>query len=260
MKTSIAVRGAMSWALMVPGLIQGPTVQAQSIQSSQFRQYQALNSTIERALKAVMSGRFDEAKAILKPCLEKVPDHFEAHYLMALMAYEARDFAGALAGLETAERTLGNLDRAYREHEAQMKAQADAALREANDNLGTALSRTGDPTGAAAAQIAGLKMDLNIAESQGKPLQGLATPYSFPADYSFLRGNALLRLGRREEARNSYRKAVAMDAGHANAWNNLVALSLGAKDMAGAKADIAKAEAAGAKIRPELKKAVGDLP
>ncbi len=181
---------------MVPSLILGPTVQAQSIQSSQFRQYQALNSTIERALKAVMSGRFDEAKAILKPSLEKVPDHFEAHYLMALMAYEARDFAGNLAGLEIAEWTLGNLDRAYREHEAQ----------------------------------------------------------------SFLRGNALLRLGRREEARNAYRKAVEMDAGHANAWNNLVALSLGAKDMAGAKADIAKAEAAGARIRPELKRAVGDLP
>ena len=193
-------------------LAQTTAVMAQAHSSSRFRQYKALNPTIERALSAVRSGRFEEAKAILKPCLETVPDHFEAHYLLALMAYEGRDFAGVLAHLDIAEGALGALDRDYRGLRAEMKARSESEQQEANDNLSTALSRTADPSGFAATKIAGLQADAKIAENNNKPLPGLENPYGVPADYCYLRGNALLRLGRREEARGAYRKAVPVAA------------------------------------------------
>jgi tetratricopeptide (TPR) repeat protein len=238
------------------GLTQTMAVRAQAHSSARFGQYKALNSTIERALKAVRSGRFEEAKAVLKPCLETVPDHFEAHYLLALMAYEDRDFAGVLTHLDIAERAMDALDRDRRRLESEMKARSGSEQQEAQDNLSVALSRTSDPSGFAATKIAGLKMDATIAEQKNKPVQGVENPYAVPADYWYLRGNALFRLGRREEAKGAYWKAIGADASHANAWNNLIALSLGARDLTAARADLAEAEAAGVSVRPALKKAV----
>lgn len=256
MPFSSSLRSLGVWALTSLSLAQGMAVMAQAHSSSRFRQYKALNPTIERAFSAVRGSRFKEAEAILKPCLATVPDHFEAHYLLALMAYEGRDFASVLAHLDIAERALEALDRDYRGLKAEMKARSESEQQEANDNLSTALSRTSDPSGFAATKIAGLQSDVKMAEMKNQPLPALDNPYSVPSDYCYLRGNALLRLGKREEARAAYRKAVGIDVSHANAWNNLIALGLGAKDLATARADLAKAEAAGVSIRPELKQAV----
>lgn len=240
-------------------LAAGPASAQTVTSSSQFRQYKALSPTIERAFRDLKARRFDDAKATLKPCLEAVPDHFEAHYILALADFEARDFQGVLAHLEVSERSLVALEKGYRENLAEMKAKAEANEREARDNLNAAASRTADPTGFAAAQLSGLKMEVRMAEAKKEPSQKLENPFGIPADYLFLKGNALLRLGRREEARSAYRKTVEIDATHGNAWNNLIALGLGAKDLAAAREDLAKAEKAGAAIRPELKKAVLEM-
>lgn len=250
-KQTLAAAGLLSMVVVAH-----PALLAQSQGSTQHRLYKAMNSTIERAFKALKAQKFDEARAILAPCLEKIPDHFEAHYFLALMDFEGRDFVSALRHLEVAEAAMGSLERDYLAQVADLKAKAAISEREAQDNLTTVLSRTSDPTGAAATQIAGLKIDLQVAKSQGAPLAGLQNPFQVPADYLFLKGNTLLRLGRREEARLAYRRAVAADPAHANAWNNLIALGLGAKDIQGARADLERAEGTGVSIRPELKKAV----
>lgn len=229
---------------------------AQVIGSSEFRQYKALNPSIERAFKALKAHRFEESKAILKPCLEAIPNHFEAHYILALMDYEARDYPSVLAHLDISERTLAALDRSYRSHVAELKARGDANEQTAKDNLAAASSHTSDPTGFSAPKLASLGMEVKIAEAENKPVEGLQNPYAVPGDYLYLRGNALLRLGRRDEARDLYRKTVAADAGHANAWNNLIALGLGARDLEVARKDLTQAEKVGITIRPELKRAV----
>jgi Tfp pilus assembly protein PilF len=249
------LRAGTQFGLICLGLAGFSVMQAQSTTSATGRQYKALDPMIGKAYKALKAQRFDEARGILKPCLEQIPDHFEAHYFLAL-DFEGRNYASALQHLDTSERTLRLLEKDYSAQVAEMKARAEAAEREAQDNLNNALSHTSDPTGGAAKQIAGLKMDLKVSTANGSPVQGLQNPYEVPADYLFLRGNVLLRLGQRDEARQSYRRAVIADKTHANAWNNLVALGFGAKDFAGAAADLAKAEAAGVVIRPELKKAV----
>ena len=245
-------------AFLLTAMILGvaPEGLAQSPDSAHFRRYRALDPTLERASKAVGAGHFEEAQALLKPCLHQIPDHFEAHFLLARMAYEARDFAGALAHLEVAERGLVDLDRRYREQMAQLKAQAAAEEQAARSNLDTVTSRVADPTGCAAPLIASLQNEVKAIEARKGPLSGSENPYSVPADYRFLQGNTLLRLGRRDEARTRYRQAVEADLGHANAWNNLIALHLGARDLPQARVDLARAESARIAIRPDLKKAV----
>lgn len=238
------------------GLLMCAALQAQVLGTAQHRQYKALNPTIEKAYKALKAQRFEETRALLDTCLSKIPEHFEAHYFLALMDYEGRNYASALQHLDISERTLAGLEKDYRAQVAEMKAKSEAAEREASDNLETARSRSPDANGAGATQISGLQMDLKMTQTEGKPVQGLDSPFSIPADYLFLRGNVLLRLGRKEEAREAYRRAVAADSGHSNAWNNLIALGLAARDHAGARADLTRAEAGGVTIHPGLKKAV----
>jgi len=240
--------------LPVLGLGVAQVMPAQTITDTPSRKYSVWNPTIEKAFKAVQDRRFQDAKALLKPCLEAIPNHFEAHYFLALMDFGGKDYPSALKHLDVSEQTLMELAKEFSAQEADMKARAQAAEQEALDNLSTASSR------GQTRSLAGLNQDLKIAQDKAKPSKNLQQPYAVPADYLFFRGNVLLRLDRREEARTAYRRAVSADSTHANAWNNLIALGLGAKDSAGTKADLAAADVSGVVIRPDLKKAVEAMP
>lgn len=229
---------------------------AQGVDATLFRRYRALDGNLERASRAVGTGRFAEAQALLEPCLHAIPDHFEAHFLLARMAYEARDFTGVLAHLAISEQSLAALDRLFREQVAQMRAQAEAEEQLAQSNLDAVTSRVADPTGCAAPLIASLQHEVSALQSRKGPLHSRENPYSVPADYRFLQGNAHLRLGHRNEALGRFRLAVEIDPSHANAWNNLLAMHLDAREDAQARAGLAQAEAAKIVIRPDLKKAI----
>lgn len=224
--------------------------------TSLFLRYNALNGTVERASREVAARHFAEARRLLASCLAKVPDHFEAHYHLARMDYEARDFAGALGHLERSERSLADLDRKYRDEMAALAAQAEAeevAMQSSLDNL---YARGVDPAGCMAATFQAKQSDLRFLEAKKGHLYDRENPFSVPADYHFLHGNCLYRLGRREEALAQYRLAVQQDTAHANAWNNLISLQWEAKAHAQARVDLDRATAAHVAIRPELKKAV----
>lgn len=233
-----------------------PGASAQGLDASIFRRYRALDASMERANRAVGAGRFEEAEGLLKPCLAQIPDHFEGHFLLARMAYEARDFAGTLAHLDVAEASLASLDRAYRDQMAHLKAQAEAEEQTAKSNLDAVNSRVSDPTSCVSPLLAALRNEVDVLAARKGPLHDTENPYGVPGDYRFLRGNALYRLGRRDEARAQLRLAVQTDPSHGNAWNNLIALHLEARDIAQAQACVAQAEAAKVAVRPELKQAV----
>ncbi|HJW43763.1 MAG TPA: tetratricopeptide repeat protein [Geothrix sp.] len=248
------LRAALLLAALAPGL--SPRAGAQGLDASIFRRYRALDASLDRASRAVGAGRFEEAHALLKPCLAQIPDHFEGHFLLARMAYEARDYRGVLAHLDVAEASLVALDRAYRDQVAQLRAQAEAEEQAAKSNLEAVQSRVSDPIGCAWPLLLALRNEVDIKAARRGPLHDSENPYGVPADHRFLRGNALYRLGRRDEARAQLGLAVQADPGHGNAWNNLIALHLEAGDIAQARACLAQAETAKATIRPELKQAV----
>src|SRR5690242_15656573 len=90
-----------------------PQVRAQEAGATIFQRYQAVEPAIDKATKEVEAHHFDEARKLLGPVLDQVPGHAGAHFLLATMAYESRDFAGALNHIETSERSLKDLDQRY---------------------------------------------------------------------------------------------------------------------------------------------------
>lgn len=229
---------------------------AQDADGAIFQRYRSLDSAIQRANRAVGAGRFEEAHHLLQPCLQKQSDHFEAHFLLARMAYEARDFEGVLAHLEVADRSLALLNRRYRDLIDYLKARIEVEEQAARSTLDAVSSRVTDPTSCVAPYLAALEREVEAVQARKGPLHDHENPYGIPASHRFLRGNALYRLGRREEARAQFRQAVATDPGHVHAWNNLLAVHLEAKDTAHARADLQRAEAAHIAIRPELRRAI----
>lgn len=221
-----------------------------------FQRYQAQNGTIARASQAVQARRFAEATRLLEACLVQVPDHFEAHYLLALMAYEGKDYPGVLGHLDVADQSLADLRRRYEAEMADLKAQAEAEEGTFRSSLDGLAARGVDPTGCSGFLYTIKKEAISYLETQKGQLHQHEGPFTTPADYHFLRGNALLRLGRRDAAAQAYRRAVAAEPGHRNAWNNLVALHLGYGDSAQARRVLAQAEAAGVALRPDLRAAV----
>lgn len=243
--------------LIVLGFLLTAGLQAEETRdASLFLRYLALNGAVEQAGREVAAHRFAEARRLLEPCLAKVPDHFEAHFLQARMAYEAKDFAGALGHLEVARRSLAELDRLYRDEMAALKAQVEAeeqAMRASLDNL---YARGADPSGCTAPLFRSKQNALDYYEARKGHLHDRENPFGVPADYCFLHGNCLYRLGRRDEALDQYRQTVQQDPAHAGAWTNLISLQWEARAYAQARADLDRAEAAHIAIRPDLKKAV----
>ena len=158
-------------------------VAAPSGDMSIFQRYQALDARIVEARQALDGRRFQDALQLLEPCLQKVPDHFEAHFLLAQMAYEHRDYAGALAHMETSERTLAALDRQYRDQLADLKAQDAAEALAVQTNLDELTARGGDPGGCSANLYLYKQSDLQFLGAKKVQLYHQDTPFAVPAAY-----------------------------------------------------------------------------
>lgn len=245
----------LSSLVSLPALVQGWSAEPPG-DTSVFLQYSALDGLVARASRAVAARRFGEAGSLLDRCLAKVPDHFEAHYLLARMAYEGRDYVGALAHIERSERSLADLDRRYREEMAALAAQAQAEEVAMQSSLDQLYARGVDPTGCSAVLFQVKRNDLALLEARKGHLYDRENPFGIPADYHFLHGNCLYRLGRRDAALAQYRLAVQQDRTHGSAWTNLISLQWEAGAFAGARADLERAEAAHVAVRPDLKRAV----
>ncbi|MBS1767541.1 MAG: tetratricopeptide repeat protein [Acidobacteria bacterium] len=220
-----------------------------------FHHYRVLEPTIQKAAKALSEHRFDEAKQILEPVLKEVPDHTQAHFLLASMAYQSRDFAGALAHIETSEASLKDLSARYAKVLSKRKDDDAEDARVTEDSLRNLVDAGYDSID----DILGDKRrHLKDLEAKDGGLLNQDVAFAVPAAYSLLHGNCLFRLGRVPEAAAQYQLAIQSDPKNTRAWNNLVNLYWVEKDFGQARATLAKAEAAGVAIQPGLKKSVLD--
>ena len=77
-----------------------------------------------------------------------------------------------------------------------------------------------------------------------------------PAEYDFLQGNVLLKMGGYTAAAAFYHEALHKLPAYAEAANNLASIYHAAGMLEIARDVVTKAEAAGATLNPELKKAI----
>jgi tetratricopeptide (TPR) repeat protein len=250
--------GAGAIAAAALALLALPQLHAQEAGAALFQRYEAVAPTIARAAEEVEARHFEDAKRLLEPVLKQVPDHARAHFLLATMAYESRDFAGALDHIETSERSLKDLGRRYNQLVADMKAKDEAEARDVQasvDQLNASIATSNEAeAGGASDLFANKQAHLDYLKTK-KMFNGEAS-FAVPSVYSFLHGNCLYRLGRASGAAAQYRLAIGSDPANAKAWNNLVNLYREGKDFDQARKTLAQAEAAGVAIQPGLKRSV----
>ena len=220
-----------------------------------FTKYKALAPTLDKVDRLVADRQFDQARALIQSCLTKVPDHFEAHYYLAVMAYESKDYVTALACIERAMTSLAELDRLYQAGVAEVEASnlrnlslLESTLEQADMGAGYNGCRDGE--------IQSLRAAISLEKRKSGPLSRSGDPFAAPREYPFLHGNCLFQIGRHAEAQLRYQAALQLDPTYGNAWNNLINLLWVDRDYDQAKACLRKAEAAKVQINPKLRLAV----
>lgn len=236
--------------VVMPGL---PRLQAQEIGQTLFHRYSVVAPTVTKAGKEVDAQRFDQARLLLEPVLKEIPGHVGAHFLLARMAYESRDFASALRHIEISERSLKDLQQRYAKlmEDKRAKDESDATnTKQSLQNLRDAGYDSIDDI-----LVAG-EQHLSQLEDEKRGLFRQDASFAVPSVYSLLHGNCLFRLGRIPEAEAQYALATHADPTSAKAWNNLIAVRMEMKLFGQAREALTQAEAAGVTIQPKLKQSV----
>jgi tetratricopeptide (TPR) repeat protein len=220
------------------------------------QRYAGYRGAILEAKRLVNQRQFIEARRMLQPCLVAVPEHWEAHYLLAQMAYEEKNVEESLAHVETAEGSLLKLDQ--RRRAAMEAAKAQEALQEAAlQNSLSQLDTTGlDPHGCMGGELAVRQHALNDQRQTLGRAHDDTLPQPIPAELQLLHGNCLYRLKRFDEAKEHYQLAIEKDPAGPYAWNNLIGLYLESGEPGLAKTWLSRALNARVALRPELIKAV----
>ncbi len=224
------------------------------------QKYRVLETTVSNAQKALEQGQIDRCSAEIAKCLESVPDHHVARYIRAQILYKQADYAGALEAMGKARSGYGRLVEVLEKFKAEkiMRQMDDAqAMADLGPILVADLAKTACRQAILTGQI--LENNKNLNDTKRETQGDLARKEgAAPAEYDYFTGNCFFKLKRYDEAAASFKDAIATDPSHANSYNNLVNLLYAARRFAEAKDFLDRADAAGVKIHPGLKKAVLD--
>lgn len=217
--------------------------------------YKAQEKTLAQAEKLLKKHRAAEAEASLGQCLEALPEHYGAHYLLALLAAEHSDYPAAIGHMERAEAEMGRLGglcRAWQEeHAREETADRELVSGAAQETMVTS------PCAANSTRIDTGKLDRERGIAKGAGMAPLdPRRFEVPASWHFAHGNFLYKSRRWGEAAACYRQAVERDPLLAPAWNNLLGALLLAGQGGEARAMLERAVQAKVELNPELRRAV----
>jgi tetratricopeptide (TPR) repeat protein len=173
---------------------------------------------IQQAVALHQQGEYDQAEALYRKVLAKVPRHFQALYLMGMLELHKKNHSAAIAWMDralqinpghvdtqfdraTALEDLQRYDEALRAYELVLVLQSDfteAQFRRAN-----------------------MLRQLDRRQEALNCYQLLLLGQPEHAGACFMQANTLADLGRLEEALDCYQRAVALNTDHPEAWFNL---------------------------------------
>ncbi|MCX6572063.1 MAG: tetratricopeptide repeat protein [Candidatus Aminicenantes bacterium] len=240
-------------------------VSAQDKNLALLGEYSSLSAHIERAKNAFQRDNLAKCEQEVLFCLEKLPEHQEAHFLMSQVLYKRGEFEKALEHILAAEEGYLKLTEAVSFLEQQK-------IKKKMDNMASLFDDVQEYTVAdKAAKSRGscqpdrYSKDLQDAKdtlakeerwNEADPNQE-ASPIR--ANYHYWHGNCLFRLKQLPETEAEYRLAIKADPRHSEAYNNLINLLFLEKRLDEARAFLSQAEAHKASIHPSLKKAVLEI-
>jgi len=254
MKTSFTSRYlGLALSLMLP--IQALHSEGPGIASDQYLQ---TTKQVQAAIRHLEEGRLKDAKTAFEACLKQIPDHYQAHFYLAQLAYENKDFSVALEHIRTSIRSLEGLNFTYRKQSEDVRKHIEKKRQDLHFILLSSLGNTaerGCRLQTLTAEVNGINRELDVLESHASAAR---EGPEIPPVFHFVHGNCLLRLKQNAEAREQYELAVKGDSTFSGAWNNLVFLWFSDKNLPRALETIRQAESHGAVIGAPLKQAVLD--
>ncbi len=224
-----------------------------------FQRYKVANSFFEKGKTNFLKEKYRKAEKELKKCLKKMPEHSGAYFFLSQISYKWGNLEKSLEEIENAKnnyayiaRIKANIEQLYIFELQELKVQKQKTL----EQLRESLSRTQNASERSQieAGIGTVEADIGTINSQLR--RPLPSAEQMPADYFYFHGNILFKLKRYEEANTQYQEAIKINPQHGDAYNNLASLYYMTRQYQKALDYLEQAEANGAKINPEFKKAV----
>ncbi|MCU0236921.1 MAG: tetratricopeptide repeat protein [Acidobacteria bacterium] len=233
----------------------GPAAVGEETAVGRTLKYKACEKDLARAVKLLKKRQAADAEASLRQCLKIVPEHYEAHYLLAQVAAERGDYAAAVGHLQQAEaemERMAGLCRAWQaESEREETAERELVSGEAQDTM------IKSPCAANSTKIDTGRLDRERGITSGSRLAPLdPRRFEVPAAWHFAHGNFLYKSRRWADAAARYRLALERDPRLGAAWNNLLGALMLAGQVEAARSELQQALQAGADVNPELRRAV----
>ena len=213
--------------------------------------------------KQFIKGNLDKAEKKLLEALAIMPEHADAAYMMAQVHLKRKDFPRALESIIAAEKNYTANSQfhtfTYQQYLDRLRQQRDE-LDKRREQVRVAWEAA-PPATSENQEKNRLQTELqflsnNIQMIDSRLNSPIPPTFEIPADYYYIHGNSLYRLGRPLEAVVQYREAIRLDPAHGNAYNNLALMLFSQGQSREALDCLLRAEAAGVKINPDFKKAV----
>jgi tetratricopeptide (TPR) repeat protein len=238
--------GRLSCLILCFGLGLGGVI-AQS--TREIRQASALVQKGDRAFK---SGNADKARRSFQKALEVVPDFPEAHLGLGHIAMTEARFEDALAEYTTAKEGYGGISDLMLDLQAERYADAQREIRVLEDQV-RVINDTTVKVSESTRTTKTLQLQERIRALRAMEYPTAENAHKPPPELYFHLGNALFRLGRREEALANWETCVGEDASFPLVYNNLAVIYMQLGRLDDAWGSLLKAEELGVTVNPDLK-------
>ncbi len=225
-----------------------------------FQRFKIANKHFENGKGHFLKEDYKKAEKEFMKCLEKMPEHTGACFFLSQISYKKEKLETALKQIEKAKKNFASMDRIRANLQQlfilelqEQKMIKEQRLIELRGQLSGGNLSASEQSKVRAA-IGGVEADIGVIKSQLN--KAIPESQEIPADYFYLHGNILFKMKQFQEAFAQYKEAIRINPQYGDAYNNLANLYFMAKQYQKALDCLEQAEANGAKINPEFRKAV----
>ncbi len=241
-------------AVLVLASVIAPLLSGQTMDEKDRLLFQKFRMTRPDLLKGedlVKKKQYDKAEATLLNVLKEMPENAEASFYLAETYYQKGEFEKGLAAIADAEKNSPLIQKILYRRQMGTMSQGGESRADIESQIVGQQQKTGEPTSTEMTKMRG-----DAAQNQTESQEQKSEVFTIPAEYSYVHGNLLFREKKYEEALAQYEKAAAADPKHGKALNNIANIYFMGQQYDKALEYINRAEAVGAKVNPEFKKAV----